>query len=182
MKTFIEMVQQRQSVRKYDDRPVEKEKIDKCIEAARLAPSACNSQPWKFIVAYEKNLAEEVAKATFNPVINFNRFAKSATVMIAITIERPKTIAKIGESIKDREFPLIDIGIAAQHFCLQAEELGLGTCMIGWFNEKRVKELLEIPDKKRVGLLISVGYPVENYKFRIKIRKSTGKMSSYNKY
>jgi nitroreductase len=180
--SFIELVKQRQSVRKYSDKPVEKEKIDQCIEAARLAPSACNSQPWTFIVVNNRDLALEVAKATFNPVINFNRFAKQAPVMIVIVIEKPKTITQIGEAVKDREFPLIDLGIAGEHFCLQAHDLGLGTCMIGWFNEKKVKELLNIPEKKRVGFCISLGYPVENYKFRTKIRKQKEQMCRYNSY
>ncbi len=182
MNSFFELVAKRQSVRKYSERKIEREKIEKCIEVARLAPSACNSQPWTFIVVDNPELSLKVAKATYSPIIAFNKFAKNSTVMIVIVIERPKTIAQIGDAIKNREFPLIDIGIAAEHFCLQATELGLGTCMIGWFNEKKVKSLLNIPENKRVGLCISMGYPAENYKQRQKIRKSTEDMCRYNSY
>ncbi|MFH2143295.1 MAG: nitroreductase family protein [Bacteroidota bacterium] len=180
--SFIELVKSRQSVRKYSDKTVEKEKIEMCIEAARLAPSACNSQPWTFIVVNDRELSLEIAKATYSPVISFNKFAKQAPVMIVIVIEKPKTITQIGEAVKNREFPLIDIGIAGEHFCLQAHDLGLGTCMIGWFNEKKVKELLNIPEKKRVGFCISLGYQVDNYKFRKKIRKQTDQMCKFNSY
>lgn len=180
--SFFKLVKTRQSVRKYSYNLVEKEKIEKCIETARLAPSACNSQPWTFVVVDDKELAKEVANATFSKAISFNKFALDAPVMVVIVIEKPKVIAQIGGSIKNREFPLLDIGIAADHFCYQAHELGLGTCMLGWFNEKKVKSLLNIPKKKRVALCISVGYPVDNYHFRKKIRKDTEEMCKYNSY
>ena len=182
MSSFFELVKNRQSVRKYSDKKVEREKIEMCIEAARLSPSACNSQPWTFIVIDEPELSQKVAKATYSPIIAFNKFVKYSTVMIVIVIEKPKNIAKIGDAIKDREFPLIDIGIAAEHFCLQATDLGIGTCMLGWFNEKKVKDLLKIPKNKRVGLCISMGYPEDNYKQRLKIRKETSHMCRYNSY
>lgn len=182
MSSFFELVQARQSVRRYSDKKVEREKIEMCIEAARLAPSACNSQPWTFVVVDDPELSKQVAKATYSPVIAFNKFAKHSTVMIAIVIEAPKKIAQIGSVIKDRELPLIDIGIAGEHFCLQATDLGLGTCMLGWFNEKKVKSLLNIPQNKRIGLCISMGYPEDDYKQRIKIRKDTGEMCKYNSY
>ena len=179
---FYDLAIERQSVRKYKDSKVERDKIEKCIEAARIAPSACNSQPWKFIVVDDEELRLEVAKATYNQVIAFNKFAKNAPVMVVITLEKPKFVAQVGKTVKDRDFPLIDIGIAAEHFCLQATELGLGTCMIGWFNEKKVKSLLNIPDKKRIGLMISLGYPVDDYKQRKKIRKEFGDIVAYNEY
>ena len=180
---FSKLVKSRQSVRKYDfDKKVERGKIEKCIEAARLAPSACNSQPWSFIVVDDPELSQQVAKSTFSKIISFNKFAAEAPVIAVIVIEKPKLITQIGEALKDREFPLIDIGIAAQHFCLQAHELGLGTCMMGWFDEKKIKGLLQIPRKKRIGLCISMGYEVENYPLRKKIRKAAEGMFSYNRY
>jgi len=180
---FLELVKTRQSVRKYDaSRAVGKEKIEKCIEAARLAPSACNSQPWTFIVVDDKKLVKDVAKATFSQVVSFNKFAVDAPVIVLIVIEKPKIITQIGEVMKNREFPLLDIGIAAEHFCLQAHEQGLGTCMMGWFNEKKIMQLLGIPAKKRIGLCISLGYPVDGYYFREKIRKDTDKICKFNSY
>jgi len=179
---FIDLINKRQSVRKYSKKPVAKGDIEKCIEAARLSPSACNSQPWTFVVVNTPELAHKVGKASIGLAYTFNKFAPGAPVFIAIIIEKPKVVAQVGEKLKDREFPLIDIGIAAEHFCLQAAELGLGTCMIGWFNEEKVKALLNIPENKRVGLLIALGHPVDNYRQRKKIRKDVSRVCRYNSY
>ena len=179
---FIELVKKRQSVRKYSYKTVEKEKIERCLEAARLAPSASNSQPWKFIVVDEPELKNKVAKETFDKIATFNKFVVEAPVLIVITLEKQKLITQIGKRIKKKEWELIDIGIASEHFCLQAEEEGLGTCMLGWYNEKPIKKLLNIPDKKSIALIISVGYAPENYKHREKTRKSKADICSYNSY
>lgn len=179
---FSELIKIRQSVRKYQDKPVEKEKLQKLIEAVRLAPSACNSQPWKLILVDEPELKEKVARATFGKAVSFNKFVPEAPVIVVLTIEKPKLITQIGGRIKQREFPLIDIGIAAEHFCLQAVELGLGTCMLGWFDEQTIKKLLQIPRRTRIGLVITLGYPEEGYLLRKKIRKDAEVMSSFNGY
>jgi nitroreductase len=179
---FQELILHRQSTRGYRSIPVEPEKIRQLIEAVRLAPSASNSQPWKLIIVDNRELAGEVARTTFDKILTFNQFAVEAPVFAVLVIEKPKILTEIGGSIKKREFPLIDIGIAAEHFCLQATELGLATCMIGWFNEKKIKQLLGIPEKKRVGLVISLGYPPKEYKLRRKIRKPVEEMCRYNKY
>ena len=179
---FTKLLKHRQSVRKYANKPIERDKIDKLIEAVRLAPSACNSQPWKLIIVNEPNLKNEVANATFNTMIPMNKFVPEVPVIAVITMEKPKVITQIGGRIKNREFPMFDIGIAAEHLCLQATELGLGTCMLGWFDEKRIKKLLNIPAKKSIGLLITVGYAADNYPLREKKRKSVGEMSEFNKY
>jgi nitroreductase len=179
---FSELISIRQSVRKYQDKPVEPEKLEKLTEAVRLAPSACNSQPWKLIIVDEPELKNKVARATFSKLVSFNRFAVEAPVIAVLVIEKAKLIAQIGGSIKNMEYPQIDIGIAAEHFCLQATELNLGTCMIGWFNEKRIKTLLNVPRQKRIGLLITLGYPPDGYKKRQKIRKKTNDICSFNAY
>ena len=178
---FIDLVKSRQSDRGYRDKPIEEEKLNLCLEAARLAPSASNSQPWSFIIVDEPELRKEVAQATYSTFVSFNKFVLTAPVIIVIVIENPKIVTQVGGAIKKREFPLIDIGITAEHFCLQAEEIGLGTCMIGWFDEKKIKSLLSVPEKKRIGLLISVGYPATDNK-RKKIRKSLDDICFRNKY
>ena len=172
----------RQSVRKYRNTPVEKEKIQVMIEAVQFSPSACNSQPWKLIIVDDPELKDKVARATFNKPVSFNKFAVEAPVIAVLVIEKAKLIAQIGGSIKNQEYPEYDIGIAAEHFCLQATELGLGTCMIGWFNEKRIKQLLNIPKKRKVGLVITLGYPPESYKLRKKIRKPLDEICGFNSY
>jgi nitroreductase len=179
---FLELINQRQSVRKYTDKSVESEKLLRCLEAARIAPSASNSQPWKFIVIDEPQLKNKVAKETFSTLVNFNKFVLDAPVIIAITLEKPPIVNRIGGRLKKRSWKLIDLGIAAEHFCLQAEEEGLGTCMIGWYNEKEIKQLLNIPKTTDLALLISLGYAPADYKLRTKIRKTLDVMSSYNTY
>lgn len=179
---FFDLASARQSVRLYSSRTVEKEKIIRCVEAAQIAPSACNSQPWKFVIVDHPEVRKKIADETYSNVIPFNKFVKNAPVIVVIVIEKAKLIAQIGGRLKKLEYPLIDIGIAAEHFCLQAEELGLGTCMLGWFNEREIKTLLDIPEKKKIGLLISVGYAVDQYKQRIKIRKKIEEVMSFNKY
>ena len=180
--TFTELLATRQSVRRYQARPVEDEKIALLVEAVRLAPSASNSQPWKLIIVNDPPLREQVARATFSKLISFNKFAITAPVLAVLTIERPKLITQIGGRLKDREFPLLDLGIAASHFCLQATELGLGTCMLGWFDESTVRRLLHIPRSTRVGLLITLGYAEADDPLRKKIRKPRAEMSSFNRY
>jgi len=177
---FIDLINKRQSVRKYSDAPVEREKIKRCIEASRLAPSACNAQPWKYIVVDEPELKEKVAKETYSAIAPFNKFVLQAPVIVAIVMEKPNLLSQFGGRVKDKDFYLIDIGITAEHFCLQAAEEGLGTCMLGWFNERAVLKLLGIPAKKRIGLLITLGYAADEP--RQKKRKEISEMCSYNKY
>ena len=179
---FISLIKKRQSVRKYTNRPVEPEKLHRCLEAFRLAPSASNSQPWRVVVVNDPELVQKVAKETIGPMATFNAFVPQAPVIIAIVIEKMKAVSQIGAYLKDREYPLIDIGIAAEHFCLQAAEEGLGTCMLGWFDEKAIKKLLNIPKSRRIGLLITLGYPPEDYPVREKKRKEMGEVVKFNSY
>jgi len=175
---FQELILKRQSDRKYLPTPVEEDKILKCIDAARLSPSACNAQPWTFVVVEEDNLRLEVEKAASG--MGMNNFAVQAPVVIAIVLEKPNFTSKIGSVIKDKEYPLIDIGIAANQFCLQAAELGLGTCILGWFDEKKIKKLLNVPSSKRIPILITLGY--SDARLRGKTRKPIDKMYKQNKY
>ena len=179
---FKELILTRQSVRRYAEKPVESEKLKLCLEAARLAPSASNSQPWRYIIVDQEPLRSEVAKATFSDIQLINKYTMQAPVMVVIVIEKAKLFTRIAMKVKKKDWPLIDIGISADHFCLQAAELGLGTCMIGWFVEDKIKKLLKIPSEKSIGLLISVGYPVEGYPVRTKIRKPIEEIVSFNKY
>ena len=177
---FLELANKRYSVRNYSETPIPREKIARCIEAVRLAPSACNSQPWKFIVADEAGLKTNVAKAAFEGLLDINHFAFKAPVLILIVSQRQKLLAKFGSIIKRKNFSLMYIGIAAEHFCLAAAEEGLGTCILGWFNEKKVKKILGIEKNKRVELIISAGLSADE-KIPDKIRKSTEEIVSYNK-
>jgi nitroreductase len=179
---FSELLKTRQSVRQYRQRAVERALLDKLIEAVRLAPSASNAQPWKLIIVDEPELRARVAQATFSKAVAFNRFALEAPVFAVFVTEKSGFITQVGAMLKKRPFSLIDIGIAAAHFCLQAAELGLGTCILGWFDEKKIKRLLRIPAGRRIGLLVTLGYAAEGYSLREKSRKSPDLMSSFNSY
>jgi nitroreductase len=178
--SFLSLITERQSVRKYSQKPVEAEKLARCLEAARLAPSASNSQPWHYIVVDKEPLLKEVANTTFSDLVKFNRFTLQVPVLVVILLEKPRMLNRFAMILKNKEWRLIDIGITAEHFCLQATEEGLGTCMMGWFNEKKLKELLSIPSDKAVGLVISLGYAEDDYTLRKKIRKPVEEMVSYN--
>jgi nitroreductase len=175
------LFKQRQSVRAYSDKPVEKEKLMRCVEAARIAPSASNAQPWKFIIIDDPKLKDEVAELAADPITSINRFAVQAPVMVAVVRERANFMSVVGQTLKNKEFPLIDIGISTIQFCLQATAEGLGTCIMGWFQEKKIIRLLHIPRNKRLELLITLGYAAKD-EIRRKVRKETDEIISFNGY
>jgi nitroreductase len=177
---MLELIISRQSDRKYSDKPVEKEKLERIIKAGRLAPSACNAQPWKFIVVSEPGLIEKIAEAATAKLLGMNSFVAQAPVILVVIREKPNFSSKIGATIKKKDYSLIDIGIASENICLQAKAEGIGSCMIGWFDERMVKKLLEIPRSKRVELIITLGYSMSEQKE--KRRKPEEVTVSYNKY
>ncbi len=176
--SFLNLVLKRQSVRSYKQDPVSHEIIDRCIEAARLAPSACNSQPWSFIVVDSPKIKSKVASAIFGGMYSMCSFAESAPVLIAVITEKSKLSAAIGGHIKGTKYNLIDIGIACEHLVLQAAEEGLGTCWLGWFNEKKVKKELNLPKSTKIDVIISLGYPLDET-IREKQRKSIDEIRRY---
>jgi nitroreductase len=179
--TFEELVRERRSVRRYADRPIAREDILKCLEAARLAPSACNSQPWHFIVIDEPGLRKRVAERIFSGLYAMNKFAKEAPVLVAVVSEKVKFLASLGGQVRDTRYGLVDIGIACEHLILQARELGIGSCWIGWFDEKALKKELRIPGNKKIDIVIALGYPAEE-KAVPKTRKALAEISSFNGY
>lgn len=181
MKDFVQLVADRQSDRAFDsNKMVEAEKIHRILEAARLAPSACNSQPWHFIIVDEPELKNKVADATSSRILGINHFTKQAPVHIVVVEENVNFSAAFGGWAKNKHFPHIDIGIATAHMCLAAENEGLGTCILGWFDEEKIKKLLNIPKDKRVLLDIVVGYSTQTK--REKKRKDFDTIVSRNTY
>ena len=181
MNKFIDLVAQRQSDRAFDaDRPVEKEKIDKILEAARLAPSACNAQPWHFIVVDDPAVKNEIADATSTKILGLNHFTKQAPVHILIIEEAVNLSSGFGGWVKNMNYAHIDIGITAAHIVLAAESEGLGSCILGWFNQDKIKKTLHIPAKRTVVLDIIIGYSKQDK--RDKKRKALKEIVSYNKY
>jgi nitroreductase len=179
-KEILELIISRQSDRKYSDQKLEKEKLDRIVEAGRMAPSACNAQPWKFIVVDDPELVKKVAEAASAKLIGMNSFVGKAPVIIVIVREKPNFSSKVGATIKNKDYSLIDIGIATENICLQAEAEGIGSCIIGWFDEKELRNILSIPRSKRVELLITLGYSMSDK--REKRRKPSDEVVSYNKY
>lgn len=160
MFNFLQLAASRQSDRAYDaTRMVEPEKLERILEAARLAPSACNAQPWKFVVITDVELVKKAGKAAAG--MGMNKFAKEAPVHVLIVEESMNLTSFLGAKLKDKYFPLIDIGIVAAHITLAAESEGLGSCILGWFDEKEMKQLAGIPNNKRLLLDIVLGYPVK---------------------
>ncbi|MDD3374379.1 MAG: nitroreductase family protein [Candidatus Omnitrophica bacterium] len=175
---FLNLSKKRQSCRKYSDAPVPKEVLERCVEAARLAPSACNSQPWRFIVVAETELKNKLADAAFSGVHTMNSFAKNAPVLVAVVTERSKYAAQLAGHFRGTQYSLIDLGIAGEHFCLQAAEEGLGTCWLGWFNQRGVKKVLGLSRKDQIDIMFSVGYP-QGDGLREKIRKDVVEISEF---
>ena len=171
MSDFLGLCRRRESVRHYDPaRPVERAAVERCLEAARLAPSACNSQPWQFIVVDEPADKAALAAAAFSGLHSFNNFAAAAPVLIIAVREFSKFTARAAGWVRGLEYSLIDLGIACEHLVLQAAEEGLGTCWIGWFDERAVGKFLGLPRSAKIDIIISLGYAADPT-IREKIRK-----------
>lgn len=179
-KEMLELIRTRQSDRSYSDRSVEKEKVERITEAGRLAPSACNAQPWKFIIVENRELLDQLAVAASARLLGMNSFVSQAPLQIVVVREKANMSSRIGATVKNKDYSRIDIGIASENICLQARAEGLGSCMIGWFDEKMVKKLLRIPSSKRVELIITIGYPAKEV--REKRRRPSNEVISTNQY
>ncbi len=178
---FYELCKKRYSVRKYLDKEVSRELIEKCVEAARIAPSAENVQPWRFLIVDNKETLKLLKEKAFSGIYRATRWANSAPVIIVI-LARPDLFAnKIGSTIQGINYYLIDIGIATEHLVLQATELNLGTCWIGWFNVKGVRKALKIPKKYKIVGLLTLGYFEYNENLSRKRRKALNEIMFYNK-
>ena len=160
----MEAIRKRCSVRSYQDRPVEKEKLEEVLEAARLAPSASNRQEWRFVVVQDKDIRKRLAQAAKNQT-----FVSEAPVVIACCAKTDNHTMTCGQMC----YP-IDVAIAIEHMALKATEEGLGTCWIGAFYEDKVKEILGIPQDIRVVELLILGYPAKpgpDHKNRLAIKE-----------
>jgi nitroreductase len=179
-KMILDLIVNRQSDRKYSDKTIEKEKLDRILEAGRMSPSACNAQPWKFVVASDPQIIPKIAEAASAKLIGMNSFVAQASVILVIVREKPNMSSKVGATIKNKDYSLIDIGIATENICLQATAEGIGSCIIGWFDERMIRKILGIPKSKRVELIITLGYSLSEK--REKKRKPAEETVSYNRY
>lgn len=163
---FTKIVETRQSCRSFDPaRPVETDKLDRCLMSARLAPSACNSQPYTMWVA-TGDRGKEISQARS---MSMNKFIEDCSTFVIFSENRYNISAKTGSAVKDQDFRSIDIGIACAYLTAEATECGLDTCILGMFDEKKIKNILDT--KERIRLVIAIGYAEEGYPIREKKRK-----------
>ena len=170
---FMQIVNERQSVRSCDaQRPVEQEKIDSILEAARLAPSACNGQPFHVTVC-KGQAAKDVAALCVGRG-GMNKFAAQAPVLLVVSEDNYCASAALGAKIKNNDYRSLDIGIATAFMNCEATAQGLGMCIMGWFDDEKVREICGI--KHPVRLVLSLGYPADTH--REKKRKSASELFS----
>ena len=179
--SLIDLIRSRRSIRNFADQSVSREEITRCLEAARLAPSACNAQPWTFVVADTPEVKDRLADAAFGGIYANNRFCKEAAVLVAVVSEKANFMSRIGGQFRGTHYYLIDVGIAIEHFVLQAEELGLATCWVGWFNETGVKRVLGIPRERKVDILLALGHAAKAAAGSHD-RVPLAQMSAFNRY
>ncbi len=168
----LEVIQKRQSVRKYKKDPIPEKAFMRVLEAARLAPSGKNFQPWKFIIVKDKALKEKLAQASAGQF-----FMAEAPIIIIGCGFPDNCYAHMGRYMKSWS---VDVTIALDHLMLQAQEEGLGTCWIGSFEEEEVKAILNIPENVKVLALTPLGYPDEIPRFRG--RKNLDEIISYERF
>ena len=173
---FTEIAKLRQSCRSYDEtRAVEEEKLQAVLESARLAPSACNGQPYHFTVCRGEK-AKEVAGLTTG-MGSINKFAVQAPVMIVISEMPYCASAALGAKLKNNDYRSLDIGIAAAYLTSEATAQGLSTCILGWFDDEKVRAVCDL--KEPVRLIITLGYAKAEDKLRDKKRKPPEELVSY---
>lgn len=166
----FEAIKLRESVRDYENKEIEEEKIISVLEAARLAPSAKNMQEWRFVVVRNKNTRQKLMEAANN-----QKFVGEAPVVIAACAETDEHKMTCGQPAYT-----IDVAIAIDHLTLMAVKEGLGTCWIGSFYEDKVKEILNIPKQIRIVQLVTLGYP--KFLRKYKLRKGLNKIVKYEKW
>ncbi len=172
---FTEIANTRQSCRSYDNtKTVEQEKLDAILNSARLAPSACNGQPYHITVC-TGDTAQKVAKATQS--MGMNRFATDAPIQLVISEESYVKSAAVGAKLKHNDYRSIDIGIVSAYITAEAAAQGLGSCILGWFDNDKIKSICEL--KGDVRLVICIGYANADDKLRTKKRKELDELISY---
>ena len=172
---FTEIANTRQSCRKYNAaRAVEEEKLAAILESARLSPSACNAQPYHITVCRGES-AEKVAKAVMG--MGMNKFAADAPVLLVLSEEDYNATAALGAKVKKNDYRSIDIGILAAYITAEAEAQGLSTCILGWLDDSKIREICGL--SKPVRLVITLGYAADGDKLRDKKRKDIATLVTY---
>ena len=174
--TFSEMARTRQSCRRFDSRPVEQEKLERIVNTARLAPSACNSQPWRMTVIHREHMPD-FAKCLQN--MGMNKFTSNCPAFIVINEEAMNRTAKIGGRLLKQHYASYDIGILTAHLCFAAMEEGLSSCIVGWFDEKAIQKMIGLDPAKKICLVLCLGYAVPEDTLRPKVRKDLSEIVKF---
>ncbi|MCK4584803.1 nitroreductase family protein [candidate division WOR-3 bacterium] len=155
--TLDKVIRRRKSVRMYQGREIDKEILKMIIESSRFAPSACNTQPWRFVVVTDREKVNMIFEKSLGGIVS-NYWARTAPVFIVACAKKSVLVHKIGAGLRNIPYHFLDMGAAIEHLLLKAAELGLGTCWIGWFDKKVIRKILHIPKSIDIVSLISIGY------------------------
>jgi nitroreductase len=159
---LMDIVKQRKSVRTYLSKPIPREHLKQCIEAARLSPTADNMRPWRFIILDDRELIQRLTDAVCTGICRRTKFIGGAAAIVVILADLNFAVHRLGAALFGTQHYLLDIGIAGEHIVLQAQELGIGTCWINLFNGKAARKVLQVPKRYKIVSLVAMGYPGEN--------------------
>ena len=176
MSAFMELCLRRQTCRDFADKPVEHEKLVSCVEAARLAPSGCNAQPWSFVVVESPELVAQTAACV--PQMGMNPYAAAAKAFVVVLEEHATLMPKISCLLDSQYFAKGDLGAAGAYLCLEAAEQGLGVCQFGIYDREKLGQVLGIPKDKQYGALFGIGYPAKD-EIRPKQRKALAEVARF---
>ncbi len=179
---FEELQNIRESCRVYSDAPVSRELLTHLADVARLSPSACNSQPWHFIIVDEPEAKKQLTECLEDGGLNGCPWGNRVPAFFIICEEKAKLQPGVAEHYGSQHFAQMDIGMAAMSLCCEAASLGLGTCMIGTMNQERLHSAFHIPSDRTARLIITVGYPANPGAPRRKQRKELDSVISYNSW
>lgn len=177
---LLDIIANRRSIRKFTDQKISREDLEVIMEAARQAPSACNSQPCNYVVFDDETAKHAFCKEVFSGIYSNTAWAEKAPVIIAIVSNKGNISSRIGNMIKQTLFWVMDAGIAGEHIMLQAQSMGIGGCWVGWFDFKKASKFLLTGSGEKVEILIALGYPGEAPAPRP--RKDFKEIVSFNKY
>jgi nitroreductase len=177
---FQKIIAGRRSIRRYLPTPVEPEKLRACLDAARIAPSAHNVQPWRFVVVDDPVLKDKLAAEAFSGIYAGSKFAAKAPVILVLLAQPGSAAVRLGSKIQGVPFFLLDMGISGEHIVLQAEELGLATCWMGWFDYRKARKVLGIPRAFKLVAMMPIGY-AETRPTREPPRKTLEEIATFNR-
>lgn len=179
---FFELIQNRQSGRSYDVKGVAREKLVKIMEAGVIAPSACNSQPWRFIAVTDPQLVKQMPPMLQRPGLPINKFTDECPAFIVICEAPAVLMSSMRETTPSQKYAQMDVGIATAHMTLAATELGLASCILGCFDEAQIKALCNIPEEFTIRLVLAVGYAKHGDPIRPKKRKEFDEVARFESW